>query len=376
MRNRSLSLWKTLGAEVSQTRGNIGEWSELYALGYLLVNGGANAADERQAPIPNLYFKVLQVVIATHEIQEEIRYEIHDDEIEIYENEGFIKRIDKAQLKIQIDHFFQDLTSGKGKKTFSIASGEEVMKTLHKKTISAGSGERETDLQLVIADDETGGPTSRFGFSIKSQLGQAATLLNSSGSTNIVYEIVPNSEKVQTYLPDLSKTPSSHPQNIRAIYEAGYSLEFFKYQNEVFAENLSYVDSNLPNHLAGVLLQSYLRDDIKVFSEISEMVFPVSDKKSRQPLFKLREFLGAVSMGLRPGKPWKGNPSKFKGLLVVKKNGDIVFYHLNSRLNFEEYLFRNVRFDRPSTTRHKYGQIFTENERSFIKLNLQIRFRR
>ena len=136
------------------------------------------------------------------------------------------------------------------------------------------------------------------------------------------------------------------------------------------------MDSNLPNHLAGVLLQSYLRDDIKEFSEISEMVFPVSDKKSRQPLFKLREFLGAVSMGLRPGKPWKGNPSKFKGLLVVKKNGDIVFYHLNSRLNFEEYLFQNVRFDRPSTTRHKYGQIFTENERSFIKLNLQIRFRR
>jgi len=102
----------------------------------------------------------------------------------------------------------------------------------------------------------------------------------------------------------------------------------------------------------------------------------VLEKKSQQPLFKLREFLGAVSMGLRPGKAWKGNPSKFKGLLVVKKDGDIVFYHLNSRLNFEEYLFQNVRFDRPSTTRHKYGQIFTENNRNFIKLNLQIRFRR
>jgi hypothetical protein len=106
------------------------------------------------------------------------------------------------------------------------------------------------------------------------------------------------------------------------------------------------------------------------------MVFSVSEKKSQQPLFKLREFLGAVSMGLRPGKPWKGNPSKFKGLLVVKKNGEIVFYHLNSRLNFEEYLFQNVRFDRPSTSRHKYGQIFSEGDGRFIKLNLQIRFKR
>ena len=123
-------------------------------------------------------------------------------------------------------------------------------------------------------------------------------------------------------------------------------------------------------------MQSYLHDEIKSFAKVSEAVFPISEKASNQPLFKLREFLGAVSMGLRPSKSWRGNPSKFKGLMVVKNGGDVVFYYMNSRLNFEEYLFQNVRFERPSTSRFKYGAIYEENGRNFIKLNLQVRFRK
>jgi type II restriction enzyme len=363
-------------AEVSQTRGNIGEWSELYALAYLLVSGGAHAADGQQRPTPDLYFKVLQVVIASHELQDEMRYDINENSISIFENGYLIDEIEKSELKVGIEYFFTDLASGVGRKTFALPSGDKIMKLLHKKTISAGSGERETDLQLVIADEVSGGPTPRYGFSIKSQLGQAATLLNSSGSTNVIYEIIADSNKTQRDIPDLTKSPSSHPQNIRSIYGAGYKLEFQEYQNIVFAENLSYVDSNLPEHLARVLLQSYISDDVKDFSRVSEMVFPKSSKASEQPLFKLRELLGAISMGLRPSSTWKGNSSKFKGLMVVKKDGNLVFYYLNTRLNFEEYLFNNVRFDRPSTSRHKYGQVFEEDGRYFIKLNLQIRFKK
>lgn len=361
---------------MAQTRGNIGEWSELYALAYLLLHGGANAADEKQKPIPDLYFKVLQIIIASRDMQDEMRYDINEHNIVIFENGDVLEELDKPILKNQVDIFFRDLTSGAGRKTFSMPSGDKLMKLLHKKTISAGSGEREADLQLVIADEESGGPTPRYGFSIKSQLGQASTLLNSSGSTNIVYEIKEDPSKKQKGIPDLSKTPSSHPQNVRDIYDAGYFLDFFEYQSDTFFENLGYVDSNLPDHVAKVLLKSYLQDDIKSFSKISELVFPISDKTSNQPLFKLREFLGAVSMGLRPSTEWRGNPSKFKGLMVVKDDGDVVFYYMNSRLNFEEYLFQNVRFDRPSTRRHRYGQIYEEDGKSLIKLNLQIRFRK
>jgi len=358
-----------------QTKGNKGEWSELYALAYLLVNGGANSADENQDPISDEFFEVLQVVISDHDVQAELKYEINENTIEIFENENHVKSVQKKQVKEQIDFFFQDLTSGLGKKTFEIKSGHELMHLLNKKTISAGSGERETDLSLVIRDQETGGKTPRFGFSIKSQLGQASTLLNSSGSTNIIYKVVPKSGSQFKDLPDLSSTPSSHPQNVRKILESGFNLNFEAYQNEIFSENLSYVDSQLPTNFASVVLESYIHDEFKGFADICERVFPTSEKRSSQPLFKLKELLGAISMGLRPSHEWKGNSSKFKGLMVVKDGGQVVFYFMNSRLNFEEYLYTNVRFERPSTKRHKYGFLYEKDGSMFIKLNVQIRFK-
>ena len=104
-------------------------------------------------------------------------------------------------------------------------------------------------------------------------------------------------------------------------------------------------------------------------------MFPKEDSNSRQPTFKLKEFLGAVAMGLRPSFAWDGDTTKFSGILVVKESGDIVFYYLYNRKNFEEHLFKNVAFERASTNRHRYGEIYSENGIDKIRLNLQIRFR-
>ena len=128
-----------------------------------------------------------------------------------------------------------------------------------------------------------------------------------------------------------------------------------------------------PEYLAKVLLQYYLTGD-KTFSAAVQNVFPEEAVGSRQPIFKLKEFLGAVAMGLRPSKSWDGDTTKFSGILVVKKNGDIVFYYLYNRKKFEEYLFNNVAFERGDTKKHKYGSIYTDEGVDKIKLNLQIRF--
>ena len=57
-------------------KGNIGEWSELYALGYLLINAGAYAADENQNAIPEVFNKVLQVFISEKNGLPETHYKI------------------------------------------------------------------------------------------------------------------------------------------------------------------------------------------------------------------------------------------------------------------------------------------------------------
>ena len=41
---------------------NRGEWSELYAIGYLLLNGGGFGADEHAKRDASIFYKVLQIV--------------------------------------------------------------------------------------------------------------------------------------------------------------------------------------------------------------------------------------------------------------------------------------------------------------------------
>ena len=84
----------------------------------------------------------------------------------------------------------------------------------------------------------------------------------------------------------------------------------------------------------------------------------------------------AFALGMTPSKAWQGKFNANGGLIVVKEDGDIVCYHFFDRNDLEDYLFYNTRFETPSTSRHNFGSIYEENGEFFMKLNLQVRFKR
>jgi hypothetical protein len=352
-------------------KGNIGEWSELYALGYLLVHGGAFAADEEQKPIPDTFHKVLQVFLAGKIGSPEINYVLKENEVAILVSGNEVSRVERSVIEASIKLMLSDLTDGNHNRTFPLTTGTELLNLLKRTRISAGSNEHENDLDLMLQDQVTGTPTPRVGFNVKSQIGNRSTLLNASGATNFIYRIVPNESSNNKPYPQFEH--GKHRQNLSKLYTTGFHLEFEAMANEIFHQNLTLLDMQFPNYLANVLLHAYLSGEDSFQSSVNA-IFPPTELESRQPIFKLKEFLGAVAMGLRPSTHWDGDTTKFSGILVVKINGDVVFYYLYNRKNFEEHLFKNVAFERPSTTRHKYGSIFNENGIDKIKLNLQIRF--
>jgi hypothetical protein len=352
-------------------KGNLGEWSELYTLGYLLVHGGAFAADENQKPIPEIFHKVLQVYLAEKLGQPETEYIINKDDVAILIDGKIAATVYRSAIEGSLEVMLQELTDGSHKKTFPLVTGNSLLDLLERSRISASSSEHENDLELILEDLVTKSPTPRVGFNIKSQIGGRSTLLNASGATNFIYKIISNNPSLRNQLPNF--VHGKHGDNLRLLYRAGFHLEFDSMSNDVFYQNLTLLDMQFPNHLARVLLESYLTGE-KSFEKVINQVFPTDESASRQPIFKLKEFLGAVAMGLRPSSTWDGDTTKFSGILVVKADGEVVFYYLYNRKNFEEYLFKNVAFERASTTRHKYGQIYSENGADKIKLNLQIRF--
>ena len=54
---------------------------------------------------------------------------------------------------------------------------------------------------------------------------------------------------------------------------------------------------------------------------------------------------------MTPGKFWDGLDKATGGYIIVKRNGDVLAYHLYNRNYFEEYLLKNTQFDRPSATK-------------------------
>ena len=91
-----------------------------------------------------------------------------------------------------MNEFFTELTQGGHSRHFELKNGDALLSLLRKQTIKASSSETENDLELILEDNQTRIQNPAVGFSIKSQLGSASTLLNSSGATNFIYRVVRN----------------------------------------------------------------------------------------------------------------------------------------------------------------------------------------
>lgn len=351
--------------------GNKGEWSELYAIGFLLAKGGGYAADSYQNPIPRTFYKVLEVFLEGHSATGSRKYRIHEDSIAIFSGSDQIATIDRAEVGKHLGPFFRDLISDENTKTFALESGTRFMKLLMRDRLAAPSNQKAHDVELAVEDWQSGHTLPKVGFSIKSQIGNPSTLLNASGATNLTYVLSIPSELTKDQLDTL--------QNLKAgklllkLKELKVGLSFEGYDNHQFRKNLEKIDSRMPDYLAEVVL-NFFQGEKSTLREVVEKTFPSNLEESEQPIFKMKQFLGAVAMGMRPSQTWDGDITKFKGLLLAKLDGDVLFYYLYNIAEFQEFLYRNLKFEVASTTRHGFGKVYRDGDSWKVKLNLQVRF--
>ena len=104
------------------------------------------------------------------------------------------------------------------------------------------------------------------GFSIKSELGSAPTLLNASGATNFVFEVDGISDEQMENINALSNPKSKIMDRMEQIFSNG-KVTYSKAANEKFANNLMLIDSRMEEIIAQVLL-CYYRDNISDCREI------------------------------------------------------------------------------------------------------------
>lgn len=358
--------------EEGQVTKNKGEWSEFYAFLKILAEHKLIPANSKLEPTPKDSLPVLKV------FREEKTGEINTYDISSQPSKILIymhgkenpEIVDTFKISSKLSTIFSKLSAG----ILVDSDRDELMKVLKCSVFRAMPGGSKEDIKMVVHDPSTA-QSHDMSYSIKSQVGSPSTLLNASKATNFVYEVsCPNTDIKQI------NSLNSARKVIQQITDNNGSLKFVGVNNETFNQNMELIDYLFPE-IIGYLLQVYYSSHLTKLSEVvdylgGQFALPVSGKTvTRSEItYKLKQFLVAVALGMTPSKKWDGIFSANGGYLIVKTDGSVVCYHIFNIDSFKDYLFNSTRFERGSETRHLYGKVYTNNERYFINLNLQIRF--
>ena len=354
--------------------GNKGEWSEIYTLFKLLGDGKVHAGDANMNKM-ELYYPIINIIR-----QESRRYEYKPN---VEKNIVIIDEDGNEFARISMDKFIEEssklLSAIKSAKTsaFNIPNTEEFMSSIGCSKLKAPSSDK-SDIHIMIHDLRTN-MTPLLGFSIKSQLGSASTLLNPGEPTNILFKVGGKSltdDDIQSI-----NAISGHLPRIQELLNKGCFLEYYDIEHTTFKNNLLFLDTNMPKFIAECLI---IDSTIKGMHTIKQIVEKIAESNpfnfTGQNIVafyehKMKVLLLDAALGMTPATEWTGRYDANGGYIVVRKDGEIVCYHFYNRNDVEDYLYNNTRFDRASRTRYHFGQVFRGlDNQCYLKLNLQIRF--
>lgn len=354
--------------------GNKGEWSEFYTFLKVLDERKLFFADADLNKIEDKYYPVVNIIREEARETKKIYNFLDKQKVEIKNFDGSVTGIiDTSKLKSSIQRILEKMKSSSS--TFSVEGAEELMNDLKCTQIKAGNSDK-ADIILTVKE-QTSPMSVEMGFSIKSMLGGAATLLNASGSTNFIYKITGLKGDIEKI--NAIDTRSKVRDRIKAIEEAGGKITFDSLSSERLKNNLKKIDVVFSEILAAAL-KNFYEGKGNTIAENCEFLTNNEELKKKYDLdendfkFKIKSFLRAVALGMVPNKTWDGLNSAHGGYLIVKEDGEVVCYHLYNLDAFQDYLFKNTKFDTPSTGRHGFGEIYEKDGNLYINLNLQIRF--
>lgn len=379
-----------------QLSGNIGEWSEIYVFLYLLANGKLVVADEELNAIPEEFYKILAII--RKETSTTNNYVREDDKVNIFVTNDTTGEIENFSFPIgtfiqKTAELLEGLKSTGGGRYPEITAFLSELKVYSIKDIG-----HKRDITIRIEDFHCG-MVQTLGFSIKSFLGANSTLFNAGAGTNFIYEVcLPYGVEIDVDKFNSATYPEKNRISARVIslkdkYKADF--KFAGIQSSCLQQNLRTIDGDLPDLLSRLLLARFynktpnLKDCTDAISEQNPYNFDIEHLGAVYE-YKVKRFLQDCALGMTPETPWTGFYDATGGQIIVKQSGEVVCYHIYEINRFLEYLYSSTKFESPSTSENKdnpgnprpnaskqffYGWLYKEEDKLYLKLNLQIRFK-
>lgn len=353
--------------------GNRGEWSEIYAFLRLLCDGELHGANADLTVDPSMSLKVLKVARLVSGREFGGAPNADGTSVKVWYN-GAVS-LSKAVLERRATQLLNAiLTAPKRGGAFPHGGTEDFLRSIGCVAIKATSAEKR-DLDVTVADDHTGG-TPTYGFSLKSRLGAAPTLLNAADTTLFSYA-VPGLAWGEAEALNAIQGKDRYQERVDWLNTRGLRPRFAEMRNATFFRNLQMLDDALPEITAALLLDSRMNGHTRL-AEACGAVARKNPRGYQDPTLygvKVRRLLRAVALGMVPGSAWADHDDATGGYIIVKESGELVAFFVYNRAKFDDYLFNATRLETPSGDRYRPMRFYRVGAEIRFDLCLQIRFR-
>lgn len=374
---------------------NNGEWAEVYIFFKVMADRKLYTADAAFNPIKDVYLDVLSV------IREEVNGEVYKyqtgDYVTILLNHEPVGSVPVEDF-ILYKNLLWKLLEENTQTTFS---SEEIEKFLNSIFIFNPKSPAQIvskfcggTVDIVIETKDRSGVNRILGFSCKSDLRTAATLLNASGdNTNFIYKVTGpmDDEKMERFNSIFKEVKRkgeicydiATSDRMQYLHDIGCDIEFVCPAKNLARTNLIKCGGKeMPDIVAGMLKKFYF-ENLSGLTSMSDCVSYLAEKDVADYGFedlddtyraKIAQLLMCTFTGMRFGTPWNGRQEVNGGYIVVKNDGDVVAFHSTIADEFKDFLVAKMLMESPSHSRHKDMYIYKENDKYFLKLALQLRF--
>lgn len=348
---------------------NRGEWSELYAVLFLLIEPKLKIVDENLNIIDNEIFEIRKIILGNNN---KIEYCVKDNLIYIYVNSNTYDKLSKTEVAKVCEEILKSIVNDNNRLgSFSIDSIDGFLQQFSNGEILKGKSLQKEDLEALLSDNRLKKEVN-LKYSIKSLLGSPATLLNASQHTNFRY-LVKGLTKDDIKLINSINTRTKLLDRITEIEERQGIITFDKVLSDTFDYNLRMVDSKMPEYLGNMLLSSYMNNE-KDIRKLFLSYLPKTDESFA--IKKLEDLLCGICFSFIPSKKWDGKQVVNGGFVIVNTDGkvlvlDLVYY----KDKVVNYLINNTKLDSPSSTRYHMLELYEEGNNIYFNLNLQIRYK-
>ena len=403
---------------------NRGEWTEAYVFMRLLGDGRIYGASSELTKDDSTYIDIIKIIRDEPDkmLIFERFVEANFSYVKASKDGECIKVVTAPDLSKYAQVLYDNIKNLTAKRGTSVVEVQNYLESLGidspKANLSESAKEKygaKTDV-IITSQDSLDHSQTTEGFSVKSHIGSSATLFNCSQTSGFTFEVVGCDEKGMHEL-----NAKDAFLSIMKDIKDRFSLEYIGCRNEAFEQNIAIVDSRMEEILSeAVLVQAlYYGDCNSDVKDVCNKVVELNPIKIKNPQVfypaKFKDFLFASFAGMTASSIWNGRKRLTGGYIDVSRSGEMLYYRAMSDDIFGNYLFENTYFDRPDRgilkdlavakakayqegrniserERNSYiykngesgakkykkgdfGYVYSKDNKYFIDLNFQIRFR-